>query len=139
MFFGSLLLYQQFKNNRGLLIGFSCMAVSGLGSLLVGLFPENGVATLHITGATLSFFVGNLGLVILSMTLSIPKSLRIYTFLSGALALTALGLFLNHNYLGLGEGGMERVVAYPQTVWLIVFGIYTYSHQARKRYNKAIA
>lgn len=105
---------------------------------MVGLFPENGVAALHIGGASLSFFVGNVGLLVLSLSLSIPRSLKIYTFISGALALTALGLFLNHNYLGLGEGGMERVVAYPQTVWLIIVGIYAYSSQLRKRYNKAI-
>jgi hypothetical membrane protein len=138
MFLGSLLIYQQFKGSRRALTGFSCMAAAGLGTVLVGLFPENSVSPLHIAGATLSFLVGNLGLVVLSMALSIPRSLRIYTFLSGALALVALALFMNHSYLGLGEGGMERVVAYPQTVWLIVFGIYTYSHHVRKRYNKAI-
>ncbi len=138
MILGSLLIYQQYKDGRGSLAGFSCMAISGLGSLLVGLSPENSISALHIAGATWSFFVGNVGLVVLSLALSISRSLRIYTFLSGALALVALGLFVSHSYLGLGEGGMERIVAYPQTVWLIVFGIYTYSHQASKRYNKAI-
>ena len=138
MVLGSLLIYRQFKNSRYTLVGFSCLAISGLGSLLVGLFPENSVATMHVAGAALSFFVGNMGLVILSMALSIPKGLRIYTFLSGTLALTALGLFLSHSYLGLGEGGLERIVAYPQTVWLIAFGIYAYTHNSRKRYNKTI-
>lgn len=138
MILGALLIYRQFKDNRGSMIGFSCMAVAGLGTVLVGLFPENSVAALHNFGAAMPFFVGNVGLVVLSLALSIPKSLKIYTFLSGALALVALGLFLNHSYLGLGEGGMERITAYPQTVWLIVFGIYTYSHQVRNRYNKAI-
>ena len=34
--------------------------------------------------------------------------------------------------LGLGFGGMERLVSYPQTLWLIVFGTYiTRSHYAR--------
>ncbi len=138
MLLGSLLIYQQFRGNRGSLIGFSCMAISGLGSLMVGLFPENSIAILHVVGAALSFFVGNVGLVVLSLSLPVPRTLKVYTSLSGALALIVLGLFLHQNYLGLGEGGMERIVAYPQTVWLIVFGIYAYSHQRRRRYNKAI-
>jgi hypothetical protein len=32
--------------------------------------------------------------------------------------------FASSHYLGLGEGGMERIVAYPQTLWLIFFGTY---------------
>jgi hypothetical membrane protein len=138
MILGSLLISRQFKDSGGAVVGFSCMAISGLGSMMVGLFPENGVAALHIAGAALSFFVGNVGLIVLSLSLPVSRSLKIYTFLSGALALAALGLFLSHSYLGLGEGGMERIVAYPQTVWLVIFGIYTYSNQTRKRYNKAI-
>lgn len=138
MALGSLLIYQGFKNSRGSLGGFSCMAAAGIGTLLVGLFPENGTPSLHDLGAALPFLVGNVGLVMLSLSLPVSRSLRIYSFLSGALALTALALFMSHSYMGLGEGGLERIVAYPQTFWLIVFGIYAYGNHARKRYNKAI-
>ena len=41
-----------------------------------------------------------------------------------ALALLALILFATHTYLGLGAGTMERIAAYPETLWLIIFGAY---------------
>ena len=40
------------------------------------------------------------------------------------LALIALSLFASHMYLGLGAGTMERLAAYPETIWLIIFGTY---------------
>jgi hypothetical membrane protein len=124
MIAGSVLIYREFKQGRPAITGFTFMAFAGLGTLLVGLFPENTISALHVTGATLPFFIGNLGMVILGISLVIPKSLRIYTILSGLISLAAFGLFTTHNYLGLGEGGMERLTAYPQTIWLIVFGLY---------------
>lgn len=121
---GSMLIYQEFRQRPGSRLGFTFMGLAGVGTVLVGSFPENTLGNVHLLGAALPFLVGNLGLVILSFALDIPKSLRIYTFLSGSLALVALGFFASHHYLSLGEGGMERLTAYPQTLWLIVFGAY---------------
>jgi hypothetical membrane protein len=121
---GSLLIYQGFKRTKATLIGFSFMALAGCGTVLVGLFPENTISILHVLGASLPFLLGNLGLIILSASLDIPKLLRFYTFLSGAIALCALGFFYSGHYVGIGIGGTERFVAYPQTLWLIVFGLY---------------
>jgi hypothetical membrane protein len=39
-------------------------------------------------------------------------------------ALVALYLFLTHNRFFFGLGGMERIVAYPHTIWLVVFALY---------------
>src|SRR4051812_21773515 len=36
---GSLLIYQEFKESRASLVGFSLMALAGFGTMLVGLFP----------------------------------------------------------------------------------------------------
>ncbi|MEJ0073408.1 MAG: DUF998 domain-containing protein [Candidatus Saccharibacteria bacterium] len=121
---GSVLMYQALRKNAGSAIGFGCLFLSGSGALLIGLFPENTVAGLHVTGATLSFLIGNIGLVALGCALSLSRALRYYTIVSGIFALAALALFMTGHYLGIGIGGMERLVAYPQTVWLIVFGIY---------------
>lgn len=133
MAIGSLLIYQEFRENRASLVGFSFMAVAGVGTVLVGLFPENTVSWLHAVGAALPFLIGNLSLVMLAAALRIPRPLRIYTFISGITSLAAFGLYLSHNYLGLGQGGMERVVSYPQTVWLIIFGIYISSNHIKAR------
>lgn len=137
MAMGSLLIYQEFQRSRGTLIGFSLMAISGLGTLLVGFFPENTISALHGLGAFLTFFLGNLSLVILALALKTERPIfRAYTFISGAVSLVALGLFLLHIYLGLGPGGMERVVSYPQTIWLTLFGLYMTATRLRARYTK---
>ena len=61
---------------------------------------------------------------LLGWSLTVPWWLRLYTTLSGGVALFALVLYASNAFLGLGEGGIERVVAYPQTVWQIVVGVY---------------
>jgi len=129
---GSLLIYQEFKRDSATLVGFSFLAIAGFGTLLVGLFPENTVSALHVLGASLPFLLGNVALIILSVSLAIPRLLRYYTFISGVLALIALAFFYSQHYLGLGIGGMERLVAYPQTFWLIAFGLYISSSHIRK-------
>jgi hypothetical membrane protein len=92
--------------------------------MLVGAFPENSISALHILGAGIPFLIGNLSLVILSRSLKVSRLFKSYTLLLGLIALVALVLFLTKQYLGLGIGGMERVVAYPQTIWLVSYGIY---------------
>src|SRR3989344_2327035 len=55
MMVGGILIYEEFKATTGSLIGFSCMVVAGLGTILVGLFPENTINSLHSFGAFLPF------------------------------------------------------------------------------------
>ncbi|HSW85474.1 MAG TPA: DUF998 domain-containing protein [Candidatus Saccharimonadales bacterium] len=124
MALGALFIYQEFKEKFASFIGFSFMAMAGFGTLMVGLFPENSISWLHVLGASLPFLLGNIALIILGLALAIPKLLRNYTLISGLIALIFLILFYTENYFGLGIGGIERFVAYPQTIWLIVFGIY---------------
>jgi len=121
---GSALIYHEFKPRKLRALGFTLMAASGVGTSLVGLFPENTISSLHILGATLPFVFGNISLIVLGLWLEMPRSLRFYTILSGAVALTAAILFVTHHYLGIGIGGMEHLTANLQTIWLIVFGIY---------------
>jgi hypothetical membrane protein len=40
----------------------------------------------------------------------------------GIIALVALVLVLTHNYLGIGKGGMERMIVYPLFLWVLGFG-----------------
>lgn len=123
MIAGSLLLCGIFRRHN-VSIGFSLFAAAGVGVMVVGLFPENTISILHGIGAALPFLVGNIGVFVLGYALPIPKSLKIYTMITGIVALGGLGFYISHQYLGLGHGGMERVVAYPQTIWMIVFGLY---------------
>jgi hypothetical membrane protein len=132
MIAGSTLIYQEFRKNTGNLVGFIFMALAGLGTMMVGIFSENENATLHALGAALPFLLGNVALLIFSYSLGLGRKFRYYTRLSALVALVALVFFVSKHYLGLGQGGMERLVAHPQTVWLILFGIYMSRNHFRK-------
>jgi hypothetical membrane protein len=126
MIIGAVILQRRFFVDRLSLMGFNFMALAGFGTLLVGIFPENTVSLLHITGAALAFIFGNLGMICLGFGLRrLPTSLRFYTCLSGFVGLIALVLFESKTYLGISIGGMERFTAYPQSIWMVVFGIYS--------------
>jgi hypothetical membrane protein len=130
MIAGSAFLYYKFKQGRLVIIGFSLMALAGLGTILVGSFPENTVRWFHIIGASLPFFYGNVGLIILGLSLKVSNYFRVYSVISGIIALVSLVLLITDHYLGLGPGGMERIVAYPQTVWLVMFGLYSITRRS---------
>ncbi|MFI5270714.1 MAG: DUF998 domain-containing protein [Candidatus Saccharimonadales bacterium] len=133
MALGSLLIYQEFRKDRGTLVGFSLMAIAGLGTLFVGIFPENTISLLHTLGASMPFILGNIALIIMSLYLLLPSPFKIYTFVSGVIALFFLILFKTSLYGSFGIGGIERIVAYPQTIWLIFFGIYMTRNEYLKR------
>lgn len=124
MVVGSLLINFYMTARRGATRGLIAMSVAGLGVLLVGVFPENSVSTLHGIGAALPFTIGNVAVLVLGFTLSLSPTLRLFSVLTGFVALVALVFYASNHFLGLGEGGMERIVAYPQTLWLVVIGGY---------------
>jgi hypothetical membrane protein len=132
MIAGSALIYQEFRESSGSKLGFILMALAGFGTILVGVFPENTISALHFAGAGLPFLIGNIALLVFAFSLDIPKVFKAYTLLSAIIALVGLVFFVTHSYFGLGQGGMERVVAYPQTIWLILFGIYMSRNHFRK-------
>ena len=121
---GSILISHQFARSRAATTGLAAMAISGIGVIIVGIFPENSIPAFHGLGAAIPFTVGNAALIIIATSPRMPVVLRLYSFLSGAVAILALVCYSSRHYLGLGEGGIERVVAYPQTVWLIVIGLF---------------
>ena len=125
---GAVLLYQQFHKS---LAGFIMMAISGIGALLVGLFPEDTAFWAHITGQDLAFLFGNIALIFIGLRLPLPRWLKWYRGASGVVALLGMYLFLSHHRFFLGLGGMERVAAYPQIIWLAVFGLYMLTGRGR--------
>jgi hypothetical membrane protein len=70
----------------------------------------------------MAFFFGNLAVIYSSKMVRPPLS---YLFiLLGLIGLSALALFGGSIYLGLGAGGMERMIFYPAMFWAIGFGAY---------------
>jgi hypothetical protein len=51
----------------------------------------------------------------------------------GSMTLAALALFGSGAYLGLGAGGIERMIAYPALMWEAGFGDYHIAHPEERR------
>jgi hypothetical membrane protein len=137
---GSLLIYQEFtertpRERRAALLGFGCLGLAGVGTALVGIFPENTVHYMHVGSAAVAIGLGNVGIFILGWVLPLPEGLRRSMLFMSVISITALVLFGSHRYFGLGAGGMERIAAYPETIWLIRFGLYI----SRNHFSKSAA
>lgn len=100
--------------------------LAGLGVIAVGIYPENTDNARHVLGAGLNFVAGNIAMIVFGLALAQrPAALRgvmWFSLFAGTLGMTATLLFISGQFLGIGLGGMERVAAYPMTVWQIVAG-----------------
>ncbi len=140
MVIGSALLYHEFtervpRERRAAMFGFGLMALAGFGSILVGFFPENENRTMHIIGAFLAIAIGNVAILVLGAVLTLPESMRRSMLTFSSLALAALLCFASHRYFGIGRGIMERLAAYPVTIWLITFGLYIWRFNPKRTHN----
>ena len=100
------------------------LGASSLGVLLVGVFPTDGNATAHAVGAVLYFVGGGLGLIALAYAVR-PRSEALGTTLAllGLVATAATAFFLTGVTGYLGEGGTERVAAYPLPLGLALAAV----------------
>ncbi len=105
------------------------LASSGIGAIGVGVFNENYIPEVHAFFALLAFLFGNLAVVYSSKMVRSPLS-HLFILL-GLIGLLALVLFGGDTYLGLGRGGMERMIFYPAMFWSIGFGAYMFAEDNR--------
>ena len=101
------------------------LTLTGVGAMGVGLFPET-FGAIHGIASLITFLFGGLS-AIMSYKLQKPP-LSYASVLLGALSLVALALFGSGTYLGLGKGGMERMIAYPTLLWAVGFGSHLMGH-----------
>ncbi|MFZ0892068.1 MAG: DUF998 domain-containing protein [Thermoplasmata archaeon] len=126
---GILLLPTAFPARASRSIGLGLFAISAVGAILVGIFPENTVGALHSLGALLAFVGGGLGLLVLSGAMLRDTrwdGFRTYTAISGLVTLVSLVLFVEGSWqwgglwASLGEGGIERLIVAPVLLWFLV-------------------
>ncbi|MFD2092416.1 DUF998 domain-containing protein [Blastococcus deserti] len=100
------------------------LGASALGVLLVGVFPTDGNASVHALGAVLYLVGGGLGLIALAYAVR-PRSEAVGTTLAllGLVGTAATVFFLTGVTAYLGEGGTERVAAYPLPIGLALAGV----------------
>ncbi|BCU67007.1 membrane protein [Sulfolobales archaeon HS-7] len=92
--------------------------LTGIGAAGVGLFPET-TGTPHLISALLAFLFSSLASFVTVRVSRTPLK-YIYPILGG-MGLVALTLFILKDYLGLGPGGMERFIVYPNMLWALGF------------------
>src|SRR5215469_5187646 len=132
MIVGSILIFSEFsfsKNRReraAALAGFGCMALGGVGAILVGIVPENvNTAHLHTVGTVMAIGFGQLAILILGLVLrEIPDWLREFMIVTSLFVLLAGISIAGKHQFGIGGGALERLAQYPESVWLILFGYY---------------
>ncbi len=111
--------------NIGIQKHFSILiGLAGISASLIGLIPETqGVP--HVIAAAMIFLCGGMSALIGYQVFRGPFS--IISPVLGGITLIAIVLFASGNYLGLGIGGMERMIAYPLILWILGAGAYLMS------------
>ena len=106
-------------HDRILMIVFD---LAGIGAAGVGIFTERAPYGLHPIFSFITFFFAALASIVAFRILRPPLSY--VSVVVGLGSLAALGLFASGNFLGLGAGGMERMIVYPVLSWGIALGGY---------------
>lgn len=108
-------------DQRRFLVALGLMAVGIVG---IAVFPGN-VATIHPLVSLLAFLGGSLAAILSRKVLNAP--LRYFAVALGSIALlaTVFGLDAFENWgpqAEIGIGGIERWIAYPVLLWLVLLG-----------------
>ncbi len=99
--------------------GTITVALAGVGAVGVGLFTET-TGVWHSVFSLVTFLFAGLSAVLLARFQRRPMSY--FSVALGLLSLAALVLSIPDEYLGLGPGGMERMIVYPVLLWGVGFG-----------------
>ena len=123
----SFLLYKVFKSKALSILLF----LTGFGATGVGVFPEGSPLHLHTIMSAITFiFAGVTAITAYKFT---PKPISWISVILGIFSLTALGLFASGNYLGIGHGGMERMIVYPVLLWALIFSGHIITRETKLR------
>lgn len=130
---GILLVWSAFDPGRSRGAGLTFVLIGGIGAIGVGVFPETTPVLnggMHEIVSAIAFLGAGIGLVIVSVAMGSGPHWRLsrpFTLACGGVTLAAIVLFYigsyqSVTYLGLGVGGMERLIVAPILLWAIVEG-----------------
>ena len=94
---------------------------SGIGAVGVGVFNES-YGGAHVFFSAFIFFSTGIQALLVYKVAKPPFSYA--SAVAGLITLVAIVLYGTHAYLGLGQGGMERMIVYPALIQGIWFGAY---------------
>lgn len=97
------------------------LTIAALAAMNVGIFTENS-EPMHMLASFFVFLFSELSAIFSYKFTKYP--FNIIVILLGITSLLALILYGGKIYLGLGVGGMERMIVYPILIWMIGTGGY---------------
>jgi len=109
------------------------LALVTIGAVGISIFTEN-FEPIHTILSLTVFALGGLS-AIMSYRFEQPP-LSYVSVVLGAVTLLALVLGVSGINLGLGAGGVERVIVYPTLLWMIGFGAYLIGESGNHSDNK---
>jgi hypothetical membrane protein len=121
---GSLLTRSIWLRRRVTSVGVVLVAASGCGAILTGLFPANLNFGLHVLGALIYFLTAGSGILLLGFGVRTrSRRLAAWSLALGGTTIAGFVLYNSQTFLGLGPGGMERVLGFSPVVWAIGLGV----------------
>lgn len=95
--------------------------LSGIGAMGVGIFNES-YGGAHVFFSAFTFF--SIGIQSLLVFKVAKPPFSYFSVIAGVTTLVAIVLYGTDTYLGLGQGGMERMIVYPVLIGGLAFGGY---------------
>jgi hypothetical membrane protein len=95
--------------------------LSGIGCIGVGIFTE-ATGIIHGIFSLITFL--SIGILAIIAYIIQGSPMKYFSIIAGTVTLIALALYINGIYLGLGFGGMERMIVYPVMIWSLAFSGY---------------
>jgi hypothetical membrane protein len=129
---GTFFLQRAFGEYKALIL---TLILTSIGAMGVGVFTED-FGIIHGVVSLITFLFGGLSAIFSVICSHIHKfkllktQFSIITTMLGAMCLGALILFIGKIDLGLGVGGMERMIVYPILMWGAGFGGYLIAYPA---------
>ncbi len=125
------------------------LTIMSVGAMGVGIFTS-AFTTVHAVVSLMTFMFGALSAIASSKVSKIPLSA--ISVILGMLTLGALGLFaaglvttgswnssippVSEFFLGIGPGGIERMIIYPAVIWLILFSGHLMASSTETRHRQ---
>lgn len=130
---GALLMRRQHLQNRLGLVSTILFVASGVGTITIGLVPENLSLPTHIIGAYVDGYAGVLAILFFALSMHHQQRFQWLSKISFWLSITLIILCILYtaNYylnlgalfdLEIGPGGMEKLTNYPIYIWQILAG-----------------
>ncbi len=120
IFLGALIILGSFFLQKGLRTELFPLLIflTGIGAVGVGIFNEN-YGAIHLLFALITFLFAGLSAMYFGLT---EKNIIKYpSLILGVIDIVSLVLFAVGINLGLGHGGIERLIVYPTLLWAVLF------------------